>query len=101
MHTAFEHTNHSPPLLCTTDPDVFNVIHKGRLYGHVRLAEAAVLVDLLDVHGANLVLQAVLASAASRSPKGYLLRLQLICEDDDTAACVLQTLDARGVLRVA
>ncbi|KAJ1425292.1 hypothetical protein B484DRAFT_397956 [Ochromonadaceae sp. CCMP2298] len=79
------------------DPGAFSIFYQGRLYGHVRQAEALVLQELTNAHGEGLVVEGVLVGAASRSPKGYHLRLRLICGDAVTAAQVQETLEERGV----
>ncbi|KAJ1406058.1 hypothetical protein B484DRAFT_404272 [Ochromonadaceae sp. CCMP2298] len=79
------------------DPGAFDIVYDGRLYGHVRQEEAEVLQELTDAYGQNLVLEGVLVGAASRSPKGYHLRLRLIWGYAETAAQVQETLEERGV----
>jgi hypothetical protein len=67
------------------------------MYGHVRQAEALVLQELNDALGYNLDVVGVLMGAASRTPHGSPLYLQLICGDVMSAALVRGMLAAREV----
>ncbi|KAJ1431698.1 hypothetical protein B484DRAFT_418387 [Ochromonadaceae sp. CCMP2298] len=72
----------------------YDIVYDGNCYGRVRQEEALMLTELEDYLGVHQV-EGVLVTRASRSAKGYPIRLRISCPTAD-ATVVRETLEAQG-----